>query len=158
MVAQRKPLPEHPRGPARKDFQSRLPLLDNQALQFPFVMMRHIGCPLEKEAFGLTQLNMIYDQGEDRDLCQGSILEVTSPARAEFFSYFPMPAGDNIRLIKYLLPALAIMQLFLPASPQNAASVSLQSSGDISIQGRAAADMNAALTRDIISGLRSLGG
>lgn len=122
---------------SNKDYRTRLTLLDNPALQFPFVLPARIGASLEVDAFGLTQLNLVYDLKIQNLLLQGSILEMTSPARAEFFMHFPLAAHDNLRFIRYLLPAMVVMQLFFPVDRANGASLSLNETGELEVHGNA---------------------
>jgi choline dehydrogenase-like flavoprotein len=141
---------------SRKDFQTKRPLLDNTALQFPFLLPRRIGKKLQRSAFGLTQLIFVFDSKAHSCLYQGSILELTSPSRAEFFSSFPFAASDNLRMLKYILPAMVVMQLYLPVSPEKSASLSLKENGELEIVGKKI-DTNSRLIRDIIGIFRSLG-
>jgi len=141
---------------SRKDYQSKLPLLDNSALQFPFIFPRRIGKKIEKHSFGLTQLIFVYDSKKHDCLTQGSILEMTSPARAELFASFPFAAADNLRMIKYTLPALAVMQLYLSVPPEKSASLSLNKTGALEIVGEKV-EISKELIRDIIKIFRSLG-
>jgi len=140
-----------------KDYQTKLTLLDNPALQFPFVLPGRIGSILETDAFGLTQLNFIYDSKVYNMLLHGSILEVTSPARAEFFAAFPLAAFDNLRLTRTMLPALVVMQLFLPASREQGALLSLDENEELKIFGKAN-EIGKDLITDIIKIFRILGG
>lgn len=117
----------------RKDYHTKLVLLDNPALQFPFFLPSRVGGRLEIDAFGLTQLNWIYDSNP-YGLLQGSILELTSPARAEFFGNFPLAGRDNLKMIRYFLPSLVVMQLFLPAIRREGASLSLNRNGKLEIK------------------------
>lgn len=119
---------------SRKDFRTRLKLLDNPAQQFPFVLPCRLGRGLEVDSFGLTQLNFIYDTGPLHGLLQGSILEMTSPARAEFFEYFPWAAYDNLRLIRFVLPAMVVLQLFFPGDTSGASSLRLREDGTLEIK------------------------
>ncbi|MFC2161962.1 GMC oxidoreductase [Acidobacteriota bacterium] len=119
-----------------RDFQSRLCLLDNPALQFPFIFPKRIGSRLETHAFGLTQLNVVLDlEGEQRPL-QGSLLEITSPARAEFFQNFPLSARDNLAFIRNMLPAMMVLQLFFPSTPENGAGLKLSSDEKLELSGK----------------------
>ncbi|MGD8415160.1 MAG: hypothetical protein PVF33_13055, partial [Candidatus Latescibacterota bacterium] len=64
------------------DFQTKLTLLENPALQFPLVLPTSIGRHLDRDAFGLVQLNLIWKSSFFGALLQGSIMEITSPMRA----------------------------------------------------------------------------
>lgn len=121
---------------SRRDFYSRLKLLDNPALQFPFIIPRHIGFRLETRAFGLTQLNIVFDEDEEQRPLQGSVLEITSPARAEFFQNFPFSARDNLMLMRNLLPAMIVLQLFFPSVPENAAEFKLNTDKELELFGK----------------------
>jgi hypothetical protein len=140
----------------RKDTKTELMLLDNPALQFPFVLPNRVGAKLETDAFGLTQLNIILDSARIGGLLQGSLLEVTAPSRAEFFHHFPWAARDNLRLIRDVLPALMVLQLFLPADAANAASIGLNEKRCLEV--RADDDrIGPGLIKDVLRIFRRLG-
>jgi len=141
---------------SRNDHITRLSLLDNPALQFPLVLPGRMGRKLEKEAFGLTQLNLVYQRKTDKKLYQGSILEVTSPSRAEFFSSFPLSARDNLRMIRMMLPAMVVMQLFCPVGCNGGAVLSLQEDGRLKIQG-SGFRVGKGIIREVLKIMRSLG-
>jgi choline dehydrogenase-like flavoprotein len=140
----------------KRDTKTKLALLDNPALQFPFVIPSRIGAKLEKDAFGLTQLNLVYDSMQFKNILQGSLLEVTSPSRAEFFRHFPWSARDNLRLIRYMLPALTVLQLFFPADVSNAAMLSLNENGNLQV--KAEKDrIDPEIKKDVLKLFRQLG-
>jgi hypothetical protein len=140
----------------RRDTKTNLPLLDNPALQFPLVLPSRIGAGLERDAFGLTQLNIVYDSKRFSNILQGSLLEVTSPSRAEFFRHFPWAARDNLRLIRFVLPAMAVLQLFFPADSKNAAMLSLNENGSLRV--KAEKDrFDSEIKKDILQFFRRLG-
>ena len=121
---------------SRRDFQSRLCLLDNPALQFPFILPSRIGSRLETRSFGLTQLNIVFDFEGGQSPLQGSMLEITSPARAEFFQNFPFSARDNLVFIRNLLPAMIVLQLFFPSAPENGAELKLNTDKELELSGK----------------------
>lgn len=141
---------------SKNDHQTRLTLLDNPAHLIPFILPRRVGCRLEKEAFGLTQLNLVYDRAQDRQLYQGSLLEVTSPSRAELFESLPLAARSNFTLIRDLIPALLVMQLFSPGSSANGAALSLLPSDELEIIGPKG-KKDTKLMHEILSIMRKLG-
>jgi len=141
---------------SRNDFKSKLTLLDNKAIQFPLLVPKRIGKRLEKSSFGLTQLSFVYDPAPIQDYFQGSLLDLISPARAEFFSNFPFAAADNIKMIKYFLPAMMVLQLYLPATPETGASLSLIHDGRLEIVGRKG-KVDKGFIREIIRIFRILG-
>jgi choline dehydrogenase-like flavoprotein len=140
----------------KKDTKTKLSLLDNPAIQFPFVIPSRIGAKLEDDAFGLTQLNLVYDSNKFKKILQGSLLEVTSPSRAEFFHHFPWAAQDNLRLIRDVLPALIVLQLFLPADTSNAAMLGLKEDGSLKVQAEKDR-IDPEIKKDILKIFRRLG-
>lgn len=118
-----------------RDFDTKLPLLENPALLIPLVLLQSIGRRLDKDAFGLVQLNLIWECGSFGTRLQGSIMELTSPARAEFFRRLPYCARENLALLRYLLPGMLLMQLFFPDDPAHAARLSLHPLGHLRIEG-----------------------
>ncbi len=138
------------------DTETRLPLLENPAVQIPFVLPGSLGRALDAHCFGLTQLNLIWQAAAYGCTAQGSILEITSPMRAEFFGRFPLSARANLALVKQMLPAMLVMQLFFPAAIQPPARLSLQPNGRLRIEGHP----NAVELRKLgglLAALRSLG-
>jgi choline dehydrogenase-like flavoprotein len=117
---------------SRRDYTTSLTLLDNPAVQVPLVFPTQLGAKLETDAFGLTQLNLIWRQ---QFLIQASILEITAPLRSEFFKSLPFSASANLSLMRYLLPAMSVMQVFYPAFKGTESKISLKSNGSLSIQG-----------------------
>lgn len=120
----------------RRDNRTRLALLENPALQVPFILPTSVGRRLDTDAFGLVQLNLVWKPAAMDCTLQGSLMEITSPMRAEFFARFPLAAGANLALIRNMLPAMMVMQLFFPASCQEPARLSLQENGHLRIQGQ----------------------
>ena len=140
---------------SKNDTRTKLSLMDNGAYQVPFFLLPRIGAGLETDAFGLTQLNIVFDGFEDDRRLQASILELTAPARAEFFSYFPLAARCSLNMVKYFLPAMMVMQLFMPEH-ERCADLSLTTDGTLKIDGREK-PMENKLLRRIVGFLRQMG-
>jgi choline dehydrogenase-like flavoprotein len=117
------------------DHRTPLPLLENTAIQVPFVLPSCLGQALETDAFGLVQLNLIWESHTFGALCQGSLMEITSPLRAEFFASLPYAARDNLALIRHLLPAMLVMQLYLPDTGERPSRLSLKEDSRLRIAG-----------------------
>jgi choline dehydrogenase-like flavoprotein len=141
---------------SRGDTATRLRLLENPAVQIPFVIPSAIGRKMDTHAFGLTQLNLVWEPTPYGGPGQGSILELTSPMRAEFFGRFPLSARANLALVRTMLPAMLVMQLFFPARVQGPAALSLQPDGRLRIEGRPNA-IDLAVLGPLLGPLRSLG-
>lgn len=140
---------------SKNDTRTQLGLMDNGAFQIPFFLLPRIGARLETDAFGLTQLNVVCDLKDENRRLQASILELTGPARAEFFNYFPLAARSSLTMIKYFLPSMMIMQLFVPEF-EKCADLSLTGDGELKIRGRQK-QSEAKLLHKIVRALRRLG-
>lgn len=117
------------------DLDARLQLLENPAIQIPFVILSSLGEGIERDAFGLVSLNLVWESETFAALCQGSIMEITAPTRAEFFAGLPYAAHSNLALLRRLLPAMFVMQFYLPGSCQEPARMSLRDDGGLRIDG-----------------------
>jgi len=120
---------------SRDDYSTNLPLLENPALQLPMVLPTLIGSALDVNAFGLVQLNLVWDSVTYGARLQGSIMDITAPNRAEFFASLPYSARGNLALIRTLLPSMLVMQLYFPTSVQEPARLSLQDNGRLRVSG-----------------------
>lgn len=129
---------------SRQDHVTTLPLLDNPAAMVPLLLPSRLGAGYEADAFGLTQLNVVHED-LDGDRHQGSLLEVTAPARAAFFPSFPLAARSSVRLVRELLPAMMVLQLFSPAEAADAAQLHLAETGVLRIHGTRARPRRRAL-------------
>ena len=141
---------------SQRDYETALPLLENPAVQIPFVLPASIGRALDAHAFGLTQLNLIWEAEAFGCRAQGSFLELTSPLRAEFFGRFPLSARANLGLVRDLLPAMLLLQLFFPGSAQPPARLSLKEGGALRIAGHPNA-IEVKKLGGLLGALRSLG-
>jgi choline dehydrogenase-like flavoprotein len=119
-----------------QDHQTELKLLENPALQIPMVLPSSIGRKLDLGSFGLVQLNLVWESETFDTLIQGSLMEVTSPRRAEFFSSFPFAARQSLAMIRQLLPAMVVMQLFWPGSHQKPARLRLDDGNGLCLSGQ----------------------
>ena len=141
---------------SQRDYKTVLPLLENPAVLIPFVLPPSIGRALDTHVFGLTQLNLIWESDAFGCRAQGSFLELTSPMRAEFFGRFPLSARANLRLVHDMLPAMLLMQLYLPGSAQPPARLSLKEGGVLRIEGCPNA-VEVKKLGGLLAALRSLG-
>jgi len=120
---------------SRQDFETQLSLLDNPAIQIPLVFPSSIGRVIDKHAFGLVQLNLVWEDNHTGERLQGSVMEITSPMRAEFFPSLPFCASANLDLMRYLLPAMMLIQLFYPSSMRKPPRLKLLPDNSLSIEG-----------------------
>lgn len=120
---------------SRNDYTTQLKFLDNPAIQVPIFFPSLIGKKLEVDNFGLSQLNIFYKSAILKRFLIGAMLEITSPLRNEFLDKFPFIFRNNIESIKYFLPSMMAMQIFLPSDDKFSARLSLKENGDIFIDG-----------------------
>ena len=118
-----------------RDYDTRLGLFDNPTLQIPLLLPSAIGGSLGVDALGLVRLNMIWDAKSFGRIIQGTLMELSSVMRADFFAKLPFSAKGNLALIRHLAPGMLGMQLFFPASVQKPARLSLKKNGQLQIQG-----------------------
>lgn len=138
------------------DAAARLPLLENPVVQIPLVLPASLGRRLDTHAFGLVQLNLVWESAAYQTILQGSLLELTAPLRAEFFGRFPLAARANLALIRHLLPAMLMLQLYFPAWMQPSSRLGLLDDGRLRIEGQPFPVDLARLT-PLLASLRGLG-
>jgi choline dehydrogenase-like flavoprotein len=119
---------------SKKDFTTKLPLIDNPLVQIPLLFPRLIGTRIEKNAFGMTQLNIVFNFEAFDTRLQGSIIELTSPSRAVFFDMFPFAARSNLVFIRSIPPAVMVMYLYFPSSKKNSGYLKLNASGELKLE------------------------
>jgi choline dehydrogenase-like flavoprotein len=111
---------------SKRDFNTRLPLKDNSLVQIPLVFPSFIGSKFEKEALSLTHLNVVFNLKEYDLRLQGSIIELSSPARSIFYEMLPLSAKDNLVFIRLFLPSLLVLFLYLPSRKESDGYVKLK--------------------------------
>lgn len=111
---------------SKEDFETRLPLKDNSLVQVPLIFPFFIGSALEKEVLSLANLNVVFNWNEFNLRMQGSIIELTSPARSVFYDKLPFAAKDNLTFIRLFLPSLLVLFLYLPSRKENEGYVKLE--------------------------------
>jgi choline dehydrogenase-like flavoprotein len=141
---------------SRRDHTTRLPILENPVLQVPFILPASIGRRLDTHCFGLVQLNLVWESPAFSRYLQGSFIELTAPMRAEFFGRFPLSARANLTLMRTMLPAMILLQLYFPAETQPPSWLQLKEDDRLRIEGQPCRIALSTL-RDLLGMLRSLG-
>lgn len=121
---------------SKRDTKSRLNILDNPLLQVPLILPKFLGSPVDKSAFGMTNLNLIYKYPDRDKILQGSIIELTSPPRSVFFERFPVSAKINLKMIKMVSPSLLAMFLYYPSTENDAGKIKLTENNELEIEQR----------------------
>jgi choline dehydrogenase-like flavoprotein len=114
------------------DRESRLPILENPCSFGPLVMLSRIGMPLEKRSF-YAQLNLFYSGPLWKEPVVGMIYGVEGLLRSDLLFQFPLAARGCLAAAKYVLPAMAVLQVFYPDDPSPANTLKLEAGGDLRI-------------------------
>ena len=99
------------------DCESRLPILDNLVSYVPLLDVRRIGSALDVEGFTGAELCVVYDGPLAEQRVQASFYGLAAPLRGDLFFEFPLSIRGNFAALKYLVPALGMLQLFYPDRP-----------------------------------------
>jgi len=119
---------------SRADCETRLPLLDNAISYVPLLNWKLIGCPLERTALSIAQLNLVYRGPLEPDPVQATYYGITGPLRSDVLWDFPFALQGNLAAARYVMPAVGIMQLFYPDRPEGHNFISLTPEGRLQIR------------------------
>ncbi|PIE22540.1 MAG: hypothetical protein CSA62_11810 [Planctomycetota bacterium] len=121
---------------SRDESSTRLPLLDNLISYVPLVGWRHIGRSVEHESLPI-QLNVLCEEEPQAGVqvapLQASLYGVTATLWNDILFDLPFACRDNIRLLKRLLPAMIVVQLFYPDPAREGNFVQLQGDGKLQL-------------------------
>jgi choline dehydrogenase-like flavoprotein len=115
---------------ANRDVDTRLPLLETPYLYAPLVSPRRIGMPLEKRSF-YSQLNLFYVGPLWPDPLVGMIYAIDGLLRSDLLFKFPLSVRGCLTAAKYLLPAMALLQLYYPGEPHPSNSLGIDAHGNL---------------------------
>jgi choline dehydrogenase-like flavoprotein len=73
-----------------------------------------VGRALDVDSFSGAELCLVYDGPLEADRIQGSFYGLTAPLKGDLFFEFPLSIRGNFAAIRYLLPAMGMLQLFYP--------------------------------------------
>lgn len=100
-----------------RSFPEKLPdklkLLDNFSFQIPFFVPRFFGSQIDKQAFGSADLSIMFEKNKFNHNMQGSIFNITSIPKSEFYDKMPFSSSLNTKLIKSMIPAMGAMFVFV---------------------------------------------
>jgi choline dehydrogenase-like flavoprotein len=114
------------------DHESRLPILENPCSFAPLVMPARIGMPLETRSF-YAQLNLFYSGPLWKEPVVGMLYGVEGILRSDLLFQFPLAARGCLAAAKYVLPAMAVLQVFYPDDPDPSNTLRLDANGDLLI-------------------------
>lgn len=102
---------------SRQDTATRLPLLDNLLSYLPLVDPGLVGAGHEPGAFTGAELCLVYDGPVTPDRVQGTFYGLQAPLRGDLFAELPLSLRGNLAALRYLVPAMGMVQLFHPDRP-----------------------------------------
>jgi len=115
------------------DCDSRLPILDNLLSYVPLLDVRRIGSALDADAFTGAELCVVYDGPLAEQRVQASFYGLAAPLRGDLFFELPLSLRGNFAAIKYVVPALGMLQLFYPDRPEAGNFLRLLPDGKLAI-------------------------
>ena len=115
---------------ANGDIDSRLPLVETPFRYAPLLSLRRIGMPLEKRSF-YSQLNLFYVGPLWPEPLVGMIYAVDGLLRSDFLFNFPLSLRGCLAAAKYLLPAVALLQLYYPGEPHPSNTLGIDAKGNL---------------------------
>lgn len=116
------------------DFETRLPILDNQPSMVPFVHPLLVGDVFDRSSHGLGQLNVVYRGHGAPGAAQGTFYSYGGLLGSEVVADFPLPMRGAVSACKLVLPAFALVTFFYPDAPRPGNYVSLSEDGSLRIR------------------------
>ena len=83
----------------------------------PLLDVRRIGSALDTDSFTGAELCLVYDGPLAERRIQASFYGLAAPLRGDLFFELPLSLRGNFAAIKYVVPALGMLQLFYPDRP-----------------------------------------
>jgi choline dehydrogenase-like flavoprotein len=104
---------------SNRDYETRLPVLDNPMSCLPLFRLSRIGQKLDWRDSSISQLNLIHEYGGT--VLQGSIYGAAGPLRSDILFDLPLSLSANVSCLRRLAAATGLLMLFYPAArhPEN---------------------------------------
>ncbi len=99
---------------SKEDYITKLPILDNPVSFIPMINFTKIGSALPVYSFSGGELIALYEGGNYPRPVQASFYGLGAPLKTDLVGEFPLPLRSSLTAGKYLLPALAMLQVFYP--------------------------------------------
>ena len=119
---------------SHNDYESRLPILDNQMSVILLFRPGLIGAKPDIEGTSLAQLNIVYSGPLSADTLQASLYGTQGPLRTDVLFDLPMTISANMSLIKYTAQASGAAMLFYPGKPGPGNFMRLKPDGSVEVQ------------------------
>jgi hypothetical protein len=115
---------------SNNDYTTKLPILDNPVSFVPLVDLTRIGKSIAVNTCLGGGLIAIYHGKLAPEPVQASVYGLMAPLRSDLLLEMPLAIQGNLKAGKYLLPALAMLQIFYPDDPSPENFIQLQDSGE----------------------------
>jgi choline dehydrogenase-like flavoprotein len=118
---------------SKQDFSSRLPVVENPFSLIPMISWTRIGMPIDKESYS-SQLCFIYSGNLSEELIIGMIYGIEGIPRSDLLFDFPLAVSGCLAGARYILPAMAVMQVYHPLDPHNSNYLKIDPDGSMIIK------------------------
>jgi choline dehydrogenase-like flavoprotein len=119
---------------SNRDYETRLPALDNAMACIPFFRVARIGEALPVHDTSLAQLNLVVEDAEFDVPLQASLYGTTGPLRSDVLFSLPLSFRANLTWTKYMAPAMGLLMLFYPGRPGLDSYLRLRPNGELEVQ------------------------
>jgi choline dehydrogenase-like flavoprotein len=123
---------------SNNDFSTALPLLDNPVVFIPFIDPFLLGSTSPGNVYPGAELVMVHDNSPEEAPIQGSVYGLYGPMRTDLLAEMPFNITANMLAVKYLGPALGMLQLFLPDTPSPENFLALERDGTLVLSSKSA--------------------
>lgn len=97
---------------------SSIRLWSNPMAAFLLLLPRMLGAPRER-AFGLAQLSFALENAHDRESAMGNLFSTAGLPVSEFLDHLPITRRSGLALLRSLMPATVVGNVFMPGSLSN---------------------------------------
>lgn len=143
---------------ALPDPPAQVPLLSNPMAAFLLLLPALLGSGRGR-GFGLAQLSFVLDRAENDEAAFGNLFSTAGIPLNEFLPYVPATRRAALPLLRAILPACIVGNVFMPGS-LSAHTVTLDADGGLTVRGGASDRLAASLDavqRRLSHGLRGVG-
>ncbi|GBF48839.1 hypothetical protein LPTSP4_03390 [Leptospira ryugenii] len=141
---------------ANNAYTESLPLYDNAISYVPFLIPKFIGKPIERSAYS-AQLVFVHEDPKTKERINGSFYGLSGPLKSDLLFEFPLSLKANLYASKYLVPALAVFQLFYFDRDHSENCISLGQDFSIKISYKKQMNQSFKIEKKLISILRRFG-
>jgi len=143
---------------ANRDYEARLPLLDNPMTALPLFRLNRFGQKLDAHDSSLGQLVLLHEQAGS--VLQASIYGSAGPLRSDILFGLPLSISANTGIVRRLAAATGLMMMFYPAAPHLRNYLRLQADGTLDLnygEPSAGGPARGVAEKELLSLLRKIG-